>query len=215
MFEIKMIDRNIKEVLDQCALSEDKRDGYYQSTNYYDWYYTLSHSLKPTSILEIGTRYGYSLICLLQGYKESTGSFEGFSHVNFMDTEEYTSGSNFLAIRNLTGLYPELEGKIYPSTKSVFDITSEDFVIPEFDLVHLDANHSKLIKDELDKTFPFVKSGGTIIIDDVSSADDMKENLREKQQTAVSWCVERMYDRKIKCYTHINSYRGTMVIIKS
>jgi len=161
------------------------------SKNCYEWYYSISKSIKPKSILEIGVRYGFSLCSMALGCDKDV-YLEGWDNLN----PEYVGDKQVLdyAVNNIESIGYKVNLKIIDS----HDVDKMDIT---FDLIHIDGDHSyegALSDMELVK-----HNTKYMIIDDYSFIPSVRE--------AVDFFVENNKD--IIRYTEFfDSYRGTFLI---
>lgn len=110
------------------------RDAYwFTSDTYYPLYARIGEIVRPASVLEYGTRLGYSLIALAHGSRQ----IERFCWV---DNECGVPGSNALATQNLASYYErQLPGV---DLTAEFHPTEAGCAGQPFDLVHIDGEHT-------------------------------------------------------------------------
>ena len=68
-------------------LAKDRQEFWWSFPNNYSFMYGLSRALKPVSYLEIGTRYGYSMVSIYSGAKDTLRS------ITSIDLQEYEDKS--------------------------------------------------------------------------------------------------------------------------
>lgn len=125
---------SIFEVIDAKFFCErdNPKHNYIQSRRYYEYYYALGRFYKPSSILEIGVRLGYSLGSLIAGSGR-------VSYACGIDKQCYMPGSNSKASKQIS--------QFMPGTARV-DIRSEDSqkllaLDRAFDMIHVDGDHTQ------------------------------------------------------------------------
>jgi len=131
----------------------------------------ISHLIKPTRILEIGTYTGYSALCLAEGLAP-----DGILHTIDINDELESFVRNYFKQSGL-------EDKIH------FHLGNAKEIIPsineKFDLVFIDAdkiNYSLYY----DLVFPKVKQGGLILADNVLwSGKVTDESAKDKDTQAI------------------------------
>ncbi|MCG2710984.1 MAG: class I SAM-dependent methyltransferase [Candidatus Omnitrophica bacterium] len=130
--------------------------------DYYNYYYSYGRYFSPKNILEIGVRYGYSLISLVKGAQES----KCFANAVGIDNQSYERGSERVAYENIKSVTDEFKlinadsQKITDLGKLVGDM--------RFDLIHVDGDHSyKGCLHDLNITKEILADNGVIIIDDI------------------------------------------------
>ena len=163
-----------------------------RAINYYGYYWQIGAHVRPKSILEIGVRYGYSAICLIDG-AQTNPSYVGIDHEHFPNSNAYA----------LEQIRQHTTGSV-----SIIKATSQRFALNEsppigtFDLVHLDASHkAEGVLSDLNFAGRHLKAGGMIIIDDVK--------VLEVYAAALTWAGNRHYDVQ-----SVASMTGTLLIWK-
>lgn len=142
-------------------LDKDRQEYWWRFPNNYPFIYGLSKFLKPTSYLEIGTRYGYSLVSIYLGAKES------LNFITSIDLEEYENKSQNYARENLLSV--GYKGKYELSIGSSHDSKIKQKVQGKlYDLVCVDGDHSyEGTLDDIIFYWNNVRPGKFMIIDDV------------------------------------------------
>ena len=130
--------------------------------DYYNYYYSYGRYFSARNILEIGVRYGYSLISIIKGAQDSKSFFNAIG----IDNQSYESGSERIAYENIKSVTDEFKlinadsQKITNIKKSVGDM--------RFDLIHIDGDHSyKGCLHDLNITKEVLADNGVIVIDDI------------------------------------------------
>lgn len=172
-------------------LGVPEHDEYIKSGNCYEHYYDLAKKYKPKSILEIGTRYGYSLCSMVAGSVDTVEYVEGW------DDNSYNSNATKIAKINL---------KYILGYKNAYDfkcINSHDVKTLErnFDIVHIDGDHGYFGKLQ---DLNLVKNNCKVVI-----VDDYEYIL--EVHTATNEFLARNREI-IKDWYIIDSFRGTFVI---
>jgi len=172
-------------------IGNPEHDEYIKSGNCYEHYYDLAKKYNPKSILEIGTRYGYSLCSMVAGSMDTVEYVEGW------DDNSYNPKSIEFARINLTHILG------YTNAYSFKCINSHNVKIldRQFDLVHVDGDHGYYGKlQDLD----LIKNNCKVVI-----IDDYEYIL--EVHSATNDFLVRNKDL-IKDWYVIKSLRGTFVI---
>jgi predicted O-methyltransferase YrrM len=148
--------------------------------NYYQFYRVLGQDEKPRSILEIGTRYGYSLISMV------LGGIDTVEHVVCLDNQSY--GNTFdlpsqqVAEKNLRAVGYKGKAEFYvDNSRNLREHISED---RQFDIVHVDGDHTYGgAKKNMHLAWPNVRPGGIMIVDDIDNKSVWK---------AVEECIDEL-----------------------
>ncbi len=174
---------------------DDKKDpevmAVMASHHYYSIYRDLAALVQPTSILEIGVRYGYSGIAMLMGAGREA-KFVGIDR-------EFWKNSNAWA---MTGLRSFTDGpvELFDTDTRISDTLS---MHGNFQLAHIDGDHaSQFAIHDLDLVDEVLDADGTIIVDDMI--------MPELYQTCLTWAGKRHYEVRL-----IQSLQGTLVITKT
>ncbi len=142
---------------------------YATSGNYYEWYFTYAERIKPTRILEIGARLGYSAIAMLLGHP-------GVRELTLLDDGSYGFGVGE-AVENIRRVGHPAEVVAHTlDTQSVRALPLEG----EFDLIHVDGDHTfHGAMHDLSLVLPYLSPSGVIILDDVDYISSCKKAARQ------------------------------------
>jgi hypothetical protein len=166
---------------------EKEHDDYLNAGNHYELYYAISKMYDPTSILEIGTRYGYSLYSMMLAPKTLT------KIVGYDINEEYIEKAKDI-LSPVIPSHIELNLQV-KDTQKLTELDSEYF------LIHIDGDTT------FSGTFhdlELTKKKAKVVL--ISNFYDIRE---------VRGAVQRfVYDNNdiIKKSYILNSFRGTYVI---
>lgn len=132
--------------------------------DYYPTYYGFGRSAAPRLILEIGTRFGYSLIALCRGAIDA-GVVPSFVSID-LDSYPIFFGTPTQAVAraNIKACVPEALGTLIRA--------DSHGILPglrgDFDLVHVDGDHSEAgAYQDIRDSYLVVKPGGLILVDDL------------------------------------------------
>lgn len=146
----------------------------------------LSHMIKPTNILEIGTYTGYSAICLAEGLKEG-----GKIHTIDINEELEPMVNRYIEKSNLKDTVVNHIGNAI----DIIPTLSETF-----DLVFIDADKTNY-SNYYDLVFDKVKTGGYIIADNVlwsGKVVDPKENDDPDTAALKAYCQKVNSDDRVQ-----------------
>lgn len=130
--------------------------------DYYNYYYSYGRYFSPKNILEIGVRYGYSLISLVKGAQESNS----FSSAIGIDNQSYESGSERIAFDNIKSVTDKF--KLINADSQKIGNLKTLVGDTRFDLIHVDGDHSyKGCLHDLNITKDILAENGIIVIDDI------------------------------------------------
>jgi len=160
LFSKEVIGKNPLDSLPHI-LDKDRQEYWWHFPNHYPLIYGLSKFLQPGSYLEIGTRYGYSLVSIYLGAKNSLGL------ITSIDLEEYENKSQNYAKENI--LSAGYSGKYEFLTGSSHDPKIKEKVRGKlYDLVCVDGDHSyEGALDDIISYWNNVRPGKFMIVDDV------------------------------------------------
>lgn len=183
---------NIMTYIDSDMFVYEQNDplhDYILSKNCYEWYYTIAKTLQPKSILEIGVRFGYSLVSMMKGAEDSVQTVVG------IDNDSYIWNSAQVARKYCETVKPNI------TTIDVIDSQQLQTLDRQFDLVHIDGDHTYIGKvHDLNLVKTHCKY---CIIDDY----DFIETVRKATDDFIN-------DNSsiIKNKLYIPSFRGTMIL---
>ena len=159
--------------------------GHYGDRTYYADYCGIAAKFVPTSILEIGVRFGYSGIALTFGalqrfkpigrqkivYRGMDGEFFGCEFEGADGYKLYRS--NAVAARNFELFHGEvkLDARFYAVNTQVHEFPDE-VTKHTYDLINVDGDHSfqGALKD-CRNCWPLLNPGGLMLVDDMSFAE--------------------------------------------
>ncbi len=152
---IKLKPESISKIFPQHIFDGDNtRDVYMQHDgNLYEYYVAISNYYKPNSVLEIGVRFGYSLMAMLFGYD--------IKEIEGIDNEAMVHNSNDVALWNVNNLF-NVKIKLYHINSFHIPILHKFY-----DIIHIDGEHEQIncLHDlELSKSHTKV-----VIVDDYES----------------------------------------------
>jgi predicted O-methyltransferase YrrM len=184
--------KSILEHIDEDFYVNDHQQGQrvYTDGNCYEWYYAIGAFFKPKSILEIGVRFGYSLMALAKASNAKV--LHGY------DTEEYVKGSNEIATNLIRDrISPKAEVKIENLNSQNIQSLNRPY-----DLISIDGNHSH--NGTLHDLYLTKDKCKVVIVDDYDFLGSVT--------TAVDKFIADNYDA-IENWVYIPSFRGTIVIV--
>ena len=172
----------------------EKSHGYdYLNCNiYYEYYYAISKFYQPSSILEIGVRFGYSLGSMIRGSDK-------IEFIKGIDCEALVYG-----VDTLKTAEANIKKYINPNVKCEF-LNQDSHSIKEldrkYDLIHIDGDHSYEGKvQDLNLALDHCK---VLLVDDYFF-------LYQVANATNDWIMGNKH--KIKSIYIVNSFRGTLVI---
>lgn len=144
----------------------------------YSWYYLIAQAVRPKIILEIGTRFGYSVVAMCS----SPEAKQSVSMVHCVDDESCVSGSLTYASQQMN----RQQIKHTMHRTGTQNLSSLD--INSVDLCHVDADHSAngCFHDAM-LCWQSLNDGGYMLIDDMkwySVANGANEFLRTVSRQA-------------------------------
>jgi len=204
---------NHLDILKDYVQEKDVNEEWYKDNNYYIHYYNLGNNFSPSNILELGIRYGYSLICLMKGSLDS--SITNFN-LTCVDSE-FEENSNTIASKNLDKFSTLNNCMVNYNfiNKEILYINKNEFNKSYYDIIHLDANHSFKVLHEIQITWESLKDNGIMIIDDVGSFQTWTDWIRTKRNHIDNFLQRLISFNQIESINYYNTYRGTYIIKKS
>ncbi len=147
----------------------------------------ISHMIKPSRVLELGTYTGYSAICLAEGLAEG-----GILHTIDINEE----------IGSMVKRYFEESGY---NDRIRFHLGDAATIIPglneKLDLVFIDADKENYCR-YFDLVFPFVREGGWIIADNVLWSGKVLENIKRQDKETLAlkeYSSKIRSDKRVEC----------------
>jgi predicted O-methyltransferase YrrM len=185
-----------REILGSLLQPIDEQADFIQGDNNYAIFYLLGRHFQPKAILEIGSRFGYSLRAFTKGAAYSPEDFRIVSYdaecdgIQTLDIFEHHFREE-LKIVNL------VVHRI--DTKPAATLGMPD----EFDLAHVDADQSEQgCYHDCRLAWEALRPGGTLVVDDADNRDVEKGFKRFVAEVA-------------KPYQFIPSFRGIYVCTKT
>jgi len=161
----------------------------------FEAYYAIGYLFRPRTVLEIGTRRGYSLVALCKGHKDT-------QYVLSCDNESYIEGSQKIALDNLmkSGYCGEKDFMIMSSLGDDFKKYVKD---KKFDFVHIDGAHDKSdVLRDLELGYSLLTKDGVMLVHDTKYILDVAQAVKEFVETNKVDMIE------------IDMYRGGVLIQK-
>ncbi len=146
---------------------EDASD-YAASRNYYEWYmtYPMRMSRRPSRMLEIGVRYGYSAVATIMGMfrRSRRVGYWGIDDASY-GVDPIPQGDRIKSMFDAEAINTRIDRA---DTQSLGGL---DSAMGRFDIIHLDGSHthdgSGEVRD-LELVLPLLAEGGIIVMDDVT-----------------------------------------------
>lgn len=189
----KLKPNSIYEIISEDFFFErNTENDYLDCKIYYEYYYAISKYYQPSSILEIGVRFGYSLGSMIKGSDK-------IEFVKGIDCEE-----PFYGVNTLKTAEENIKKYINPNIKCEFlrqNSHSIEKLDRKYDLIHIDGDHSYegKIKD-LNLALDHCE---VLIVDDYFSGPQIARAANE-------WTSANR--NKIKSIYILSSIRGTLVV---
>jgi len=147
-----------------------------QSAEYYDVYRAVGRALQPSTILEIGTRVGHSLISLAIDNPR-------LRSIAWIDNESYVAGSNAKAAANIAASLRKFRPD-WNLPKMMWSASHELApVYGLFELCHIDGDHSYEGKIR-DLDFCAGLSPNWLLVDDYAYHEPVHKAVTD-------WCLDR------------------------
>lgn len=184
-----------RDVLGALIQSQDKWQDFVAGDDNYVWWHLLGYHFCPRRVLEIGTRFGYSLWSIV------SGSGWGPSDVSMVvfDAECDPGTKNPLDVcrkwfrdhdyENLTLMRGDTQ-----------KMTNFDFQ-PPFDLAVVDADHSAGgCYHDMGLVLPVVRPGGVIVVDDTAPGGEVRAGCER-------FCADKQLP-----YVYVPTLRGVHLV---
>ncbi len=166
--ELKQLTESItdKQLLSKILQSKDDSADYVAANNIYKWYFAIGFAKRAKKIVEIGTRFGYSLYALAAG---TINNSVKFPDIIFYDAEFYEPGSVAIAVKNMNNLSVNVEGHKLNSQ------TVDKLPINDVDIFSVDGDHSVAgTLHDLELALSTLAKDGIILLDDIDFIGDVK-----------------------------------------
>lgn len=161
---------SVAEVLKRLPHYDHEHFNWADEPGYYDVPAEVVRDIRPKSVVEIGTLLGYSLATMLL-------AAPGITRVTWVDNEQYLSGSNDLASKNLDWLRTTMRLKFEWSWCR--EIRPHMTALAGPDLVHIDGDHTYGGKmRDLVVAFDFLRPK-VVLVDDVETITSVREAVRD------------------------------------
>lgn len=197
MVEIIELKKNCKltdlDVIGDLLQPMDKGADFVTGDNNYVWFYLIGKYFRPKAIVEMGTRFGYSMKAFVNGAHHLPGKYSLWSFDNECDGIKLDIFEDYFR----THL------KIKDVRINRFDTGKiSSLALKNIDLCFVDALHTtEGCYHECELGFNSLKSGGVLVVDDV--------NYNEIRAGVEKFCGERGLS-----YSYLPSLRGIYLIIK-
>ena len=136
--------------------------------NTYTWHRAIATTVRPSRVLELGIRYGYAGVALLQGSIAA-----GIAAPRYVGVDSEADGipSNSIALRNLKSIDPTAR-ILKVDTLDVKQVNVELMKLRKvYDVVHVDGCHSvEGVQAELKIAETWARRDGFILIDDIDTS---------------------------------------------
>jgi predicted O-methyltransferase YrrM len=156
----------------------------------------IINKTNPTTIVEIGVWGGKSLIpmaCTLKALgKGKIYGIDPWSNLASVEGVTDLSNLSYWSRVDHDGVFQNLvhtlsQFGLENQVELIRKTSAEATIIPDIDILHIDGNHSDVTSYlDVTKWAPHVKSGGWIIVDDIS----WYEEGRYTQQRSIDWLNE-------------------------
>lgn len=126
-------------------------------TNGYVWHFSLGYYLRPRIVVEIGTRFGYSILSMFR----SPQARERLQMVHCFDNESCAPGSTSHAGKHFAA-------NNIPHTITIGDTQAlDELPVCDADLCHVDADHSEAgCYHDCKISWKALRKGGWMVVDD-------------------------------------------------
>lgn len=170
------------------------RDAGWLKEGTYLWYRAIGRYLRPRSIVEIGTRFGYSLVAMIRG--------SGFvDRVKSYDWEYDHAGSIAYVEAMLHERYPKIAiDSVCVDTRTISTLGASSY-----DVGHVDGDHSEEgCYNDCGLAFGALAIGGVLIVDDVGGAGDPRARAG----------AQRFFRERALTPEFLDCYRGLYLVEK-
>jgi predicted O-methyltransferase YrrM len=173
----------------------DRDSDWWNSDSNYQYYAGLASLMRPSSLLEIGVRLGFSLIAVFRGHP-------ALSRIVGIDTEWAIPRSQRLAAENLTAA--GFAGKV-DLLVGQRDVLHEVPAKDTFDMVHIDGHHSAdPVEADIRAAWPRLSPGGVLIADDTTYVPDVRTGIERVRESLTALDHELFFQ----------TFRGWWIAVK-
>lgn len=196
----KQVD-NAVPYLDPYVLEKDRGTPWLDCRDNYEWYITYGHIFKPKNILEVGVRFGYSVLSLLFGSGGAT------KMVSLYDNEQEEYGCLDIAAKLIRQAFPDVLIYLHNIDTGTLERPPE---VSKFELIHIDGNHRPFaVLKDIRIFWEMVSPGGVMILDDMNSISG------EKSSQLFFHVLPYVYDMKdVSQFSIINNYSRNLLLYK-
>jgi len=188
--------------LDPYVLKQDRGAPWLDCRDNYEWYYTYGHEFKPQRILEVGVRFGYSVLAMMFGANGCT------EHVSLYDNEQEEPGSLNVANDLINKAFPDVVVSIHKTDTQIYDPAHGE---GPFDLIHIDADHRpEAVRHDITVFWSLLRSSGVMILDDMMSIDG--ENACPLFFHLMPWLFDH---NAVAQVMFIKNYNGHLLVWKA
>jgi hypothetical protein len=152
-----------RKIVDDLLQPKDENADFITGSNYYLWYNLIGWHFEPKSILEMGTRYGYSLKALTDGAGWAPVEYR----IRVIDDERDGDKTLdvFLEYFKKKGFKPIEVLPVDTQSLPVIRFLPAN----QFDFAHVDAWHTEPgVYHECNLALGYTKPGGVILVDDTN-----------------------------------------------
>lgn len=192
----KTFDQNDRQVIGGLFQGIDEGKDFVSGDDNYVWLHLIGRVVRPKVIAEMGSRFGYSLKCFVEGAGHQTdqfvirsfdGEFDGIETLNIM--EDY--------FRNVIGVKDMVVARVDTQHLTTLGMDGQ------CDLCMVDGMHTvEGCLHECRLAWDALKPGGVMVVDDV--------NFEMPKEGLDQFCVESG-----ATYEIIRSLRGTAIAVKN
>jgi hypothetical protein len=180
--------KSIHDIIDSEFFTKYDSYDYVWSGNCFEWYYAISKTIKPSSFLEIGVRFGFSFLPTLLGSSN-------LKYALGWDLETY--GNNEIAVNNISKYYKgSCDWEIHH-----IDSQQQNTLPIFFDLVSIDGCHDYDCKiHDLNLA---MNNSHYAIIDDYDYIPEVRSSVNNFMLNN---------NKRISWYLYLPTFRGSILV---
>ncbi len=177
----------------------------YLENNYGDLFYALVRAYRPTRVIELGTKAGYSAYHMAKALKANgQGSMDCY---DLWEKYEYNSAPKALAAKNLS----QFKDIVQLNQRDVQGVDKE---YSQVDVLHVDlGNHGQLLDELVPLWLPKVQQ--FIIVEGGSKARDKVEWMVKYHKRSIHEWLEDYSHREAISYFTMEPFPSVTIIQKS